>query len=393
MNILYIGAFRLPNYDAGAPRVLNNAKVFRELGHNVSFISWGGMYGDSDLCSDGIYRVNDFKYIITDELPMRNTSLQERLLLKLNRGRKTIKILKEMECKPDLIIMYNADYNFTKKVYKLCSLYNIKLANDINEWFANNELHCIDVIKNHINMTIIQKKIRNKIVISTYLDKYYEKSNNLLVPPLCDRTDEKWDKIVEDKRIKESFEGLTFIYAGNPGKKDSIYTIVEAFNILAKNGENVRIIILGITLEKYINDYYKVNTDDKLHKNIIFLGKVSQDLVPAYYKKADFMVLFRETTRKSMAGFPTKIAESITSGIPVITNSTSDIDKYIKNGVNGFVLDTYDANSLIFFLQDVILKLGAEKLQEMKESTVKTSEYFDWHSYKESFRYFINNLR
>ena len=44
MNILYIGAFRLPNLDAAAPRVLNNAKAMREAGHNVKFISWGGKY-------------------------------------------------------------------------------------------------------------------------------------------------------------------------------------------------------------------------------------------------------------------------------------------------------------------------------------------------------------
>ncbi len=35
MNILYIGAFRLPNLDAAAPRVLNNAKAMREAGYNM----------------------------------------------------------------------------------------------------------------------------------------------------------------------------------------------------------------------------------------------------------------------------------------------------------------------------------------------------------------------
>ena len=29
MNIIYLGAFRLPNYDAAAPRVLNNARALR----------------------------------------------------------------------------------------------------------------------------------------------------------------------------------------------------------------------------------------------------------------------------------------------------------------------------------------------------------------------------
>jgi hypothetical protein len=49
-------------------------------------------------------------------------------------------------------------------------------------------------------------------------------------------------------------------------------------------------------------------------------------------------------------------------------------------------------NSLIFFLQDVILKLGAEKLQEMKESTVKTSEYFDWELTDEETEFFRKKM-
>lgn len=392
MDILYIGSFRLPNYDAGAPRVLNNAKVFREIGCNVNFISWGGKYRESDLCEDGLYRVDGFEYIITEELPINAGSIINRIISKIKRGNKTLKLLSNMETKPDLIIMYNADLDFSRKILEFCNKYNIKLANDINEWHANNELHLIDIIKNSINMRKTQHKILNKIVISSFFNDYYNTSNNLLVPPLCDKNEAKWSREIFDERINE-FNGITFIYAGTPAKKDIICTFLEAVNSLVKKGENIRFIILGITRENFLSCYSRYILDKEIHENIIFLGRISQDLVPAYYKKADFMVLFREPTRKSMAGFPTKIAESITSGIPVITNSTSDIDKYIKNGVNGFVLDTYDANSLIFFLQDVILKLGAEKLQEMKESTVKTSEYFDWHSYKESFRYFINNLR
>ena len=60
MNIVYIGAFRLPDLDAAAPRVLNNAKAFRALGHNVRFISWGGTYRENHYCDDGKYRVQGF---------------------------------------------------------------------------------------------------------------------------------------------------------------------------------------------------------------------------------------------------------------------------------------------------------------------------------------------
>ena len=46
--ILYTGAFRFPIGDAAAPRVLNNAKILRELGYDVVFIGFGGEARDED---------------------------------------------------------------------------------------------------------------------------------------------------------------------------------------------------------------------------------------------------------------------------------------------------------------------------------------------------------
>ena len=36
-TILYVGGFELPDKNAAAHRVLNNAKIFRELGFHVIF--------------------------------------------------------------------------------------------------------------------------------------------------------------------------------------------------------------------------------------------------------------------------------------------------------------------------------------------------------------------
>lgn len=141
-----------------------------------------------------------------------------------------------------------------------------------------------------------------------------------------------------------------------------------------------------------MTNYSNYITDKDLHNNIIFLGRISQDLVPAYYKKADFMVLFREPNRKNMAGFPTKIAESITAGVPILTNPTSDIDKYIKNGVNGYILNSYDNDSIVSCIENSILKLKEEELQCMKKNTIESSKSFEWQSYKTMFRNFLDNL-
>ena len=53
MNILYIGLFRFPEGDAAASRVLNNARMFRDLGHYVKILSFGGEYREEDASVEG----------------------------------------------------------------------------------------------------------------------------------------------------------------------------------------------------------------------------------------------------------------------------------------------------------------------------------------------------
>lgn len=391
MNIVCVGAFRLPNLDAAAPRVLNNAKALRTAGHEVSFISWGGAYRDNDLHDDGYHYVDGFKYVITDELDPKGC-LWNKFKEKLRRGNKSLGILNSMRENTNVIIMYNADYSWTKKMINYCSKNNIKLVNDITEWYDNNELHLTDIIPNHINMTRTQRMVKNKIVISSFLYTFYSESNNMLLPPLCDSKADKWMATIQDERVK-SFNGVTLIYAGNPAKKDCVHTVINAVNTLANEGKRIRFIILGTTREAYIKNYRNKLQPGSLHENIIFLGRVSQDLIPAYYMKADYMILLREPSRKNMAGFPTKFAESMTAGVPVIANATSDIAKYIQNGKNGFLVESYDYDSILKTLQDSVLTLSKAHVDEMKRKTRKLNAAFDYRSYRNSVNKFFNNLR
>lgn len=391
MFIIYIGPFRLPNLDAASQRVINNAKAFREVGCEVKFISWGGIYRDQDLCDDGKYRVCGFEYQISNDLPI-NESMYDRLRTRLFRGRRSINLMKSLP-RPDLIITYNASNAFTRILIRYCKANDIKLANDVNEWYSNDELHFIDVLSNYVNMVHTQRLVKNKIVISSFLDSYYSDSNNVLVPPLCDQDEQKWTNFVDDERIKP-FKGVTLIYAGNPAKKDCIHSVISAVNTLANEGNPIRFLILGISREDYMRRHNcSFFGETSIHENVVFLGRVSQDLIPAYYKKADFMVLLREPNRKSMAGFPTKLAESMTAGIPVITNATSDLPKYVINGKTGFLSFGFDYDSVLYTLKKSVLPLSCNEICQMKENVKMSRNVFDWRSHVNDFKVFIKCLK
>lgn len=392
MNIIYIGSFRFPSFDAAAARVLNNSKAITKAGHQVLVISWGGAYRDKDLCEDGKYRIDgSIEYIVTNELDT-NGGFFSKMKNFMKRGRITIGYLKTLHCQPDIIILYNATNEWTRKMMNYCIRHQIFIVHDITEWYSSNELYFFQWIPNWLNMTVTQHKIKNKILISTWLNHYYERSNNLLIPPLCDRNESKWTNTL-DEDVIPSFDGITLIYAGVPGKKDSLHTVIKVVNRLAYKGKPIRLLILGCELNTYYASNRKFLEDSNLHENILFLGRVSQDLVPAYYKKSDFMVLLRESTRKNMAGFPTKVAEAITAGVPVITNNTSDLPKYIHDGQNGFILKSCDEKSLYNLLLYKVLPLSEEERIRMKKHTTDSSKSFNYETYINEFDSFIKNLK
>ena len=390
MTFYYCGAFRFPKYDAAAARVLNNAHILQELGHTVKFISWGGKYDEKDLCADGIYRVDGMEYCITNEIDAKG-GLFNKMMQVFTRGKKTLELLNEATCKPDVIIMYNADFFWTRTMINYCKKNDIKLINDITEWYDSNELHIYERPFNILNMKFLQKKVRNKIVISSFLKDFYQDSNNILLPPLCNQKDEKWNKTIENELIKP-FNGITLIYAGTPAKKDLVHVAINVVNRLANEHYDIRFLILGITKEMYLNRYSSQLDSSELHNNIIFLGRVSQELVPAYYKKADFMILLRESTRKNNAGFPTKVAESISAGVPVITNESSDLPLYIESGKNGFLLKDISTLAIYDFFKNKLLCLQREDINTMKRCVQDSKKVFDFHTYKDAMSSFLSKL-
>lgn len=387
MNILYVGAFRFPNRDAAGARVLNNAKIFRALGHNVQFLSWGGNYKESDILADGSYAHDGFPYVITQDLDLSG-SLWQKFCKYINRAGKSIKMINEKTPRPDLIIAYNPDFFLTTHLLRYCRKKGIYLANDLTEWYSYDEMPFFERPLYWFNMRCLQKRVRNKILISSKLKDHFGHSNNIKLPPLCDSSDLKWYACVEDHKIGD-FDGITFIYAGTPAKKDNIYVAVSAIDRLAKEGAPVRIIVIGITKETYLSHS---SSHKCLHDNIIFIGRISQDLVPAYYRCADFMILLRDQNRKNNYGFPTKVAESISAGVPVITNATSDLADYIKDSETGFIIGECSVEAVYRLVKERVLSLDSKKLNQMKNHVHTMKYLFDWPTYKGSVSDFIKDL-
>ena len=390
MQILYIGSFRLPNYDAAAARVLNVARALRACGHDVRFISWGGNMRIEDKLDDGRYCVDGFPYVVTGELGIRG-GLFKKALGWFTRGNKTKAILKEELGHYDVVITYNC--SLIKWLVPFCKKNGVFLITDLTEWYDNNEQRLIEKPGYYIDMNFVQPRIKNKILISSYLDNHFHDSHNIVVPAMCDASEKKWipNQSIADGALYRN-EAQTLIYAGNPARKDAIHFVIRAVQRLSKEEYPIRFVILGISREDYFKKYSDLLPDGELSGNIQFLGRVSQDLVPSYYAKADFMVLLRESTRKNNAGFPTKFAESFISGTPVIANITSDLGQYLKDGVTGFVVNNPNEDDIYYILKNKVATINKDSIDVMRRNVREMSSHFDYHTYIEPLRAFFDNL-
>lgn len=389
MKIIYIGAFRFPTYDAAAARVLNIGRTLRMSGHDVTFIAWGGKYDHNVSDHEGdIY--DGFRYYISGELNERNILKKTRN--KFFSGLDSIKIFKRLIPDTDIVIAYNPDFYFNRRLVSICKTHRIKYIVDITEWFDNKEIKIVDILPNWFNMTYFNRHmVKNMILISSYLGHFYSSNHKIIIPPTCNREDTKWEI---PKTKKSDCQPISLIYAGTPARKDKLHCIINAVeSIQEAHPGKIRLLILGIDKATYLTKYHNLINTSNLSEAVQFFGRVNQDDVPRYYAMADFMVLLRDSTRKSNAGFPTKFAESMMAGTPVIANLTSDLNSYLKDGYNGFVVDQPSAGSLTTLLMNKVLPLGQSDLAKLHEHALQIGyKYFNYSEYTAKLDRFIHNL-
>lgn len=385
MKVLYTGSFRFPDKDAASQRVLNIGKVFRKVGYDVVFFGWELKERQEDYVDNRGYFFERFRYLSQNELDrgFRNPFL--RLGNFIFRGSKTLSNIKKYikNEKIDYIIVYNANSYFLYKLHQFSKKNNIKLICDCTEWYEPDHLpggkYGLANFDNNLRINKLYPLIKNVIVISSFLEKHLDKlgCRTIIIPPLVDLELNKWK--IDSCMEKTNNERIRLIYAGNPGKKDLLSPFFEALKEINKNSIRIEFMILG-SGEEYVRDNFYSN-DIEIPCYIKCMGFVMMSEVSHYYNSSHFSVLLREDKRYAHAGFPTKLVESLSSGVPLVTNNTSDIKKYIKDGMNGFILRNNSTEGIIECF-NTILKLPKKDLQKLSENSKKVARNnFDFNTY------------
>lgn len=350
-TILYIGGFELPDKNAAAQRVLNISKILKKLNYNVILL------GLTKEKSENLKKATQIEKCIEyyeKKYPSKKINWLQQILL-INKEIKLIKKIKNVK----IVICYNYPAISLYRLKKYCNKHNIKILGDITEWYlpSSNWIKNIDII---LRMKYVNKKLDGLICISRYLETYYKKINTVYIPGLVDKNDEKW----KCKINKEKNKKIRFIFLGDPGKnckKERLDLLIEAICKVENEKKDFKLIIAGVEKEKFEQNYKYLPTLKNYSKRVIYLGKIAHAEVIKELKKSDYSVIPRENQLNNIAGFPTKLGESLNANIPVIATDVGDIKEYIVDGENGYILKNCEVKTIQNKLEYLLKKRKEKK--------------------------------
>ena len=290
------------------------------------------------------------------------------------------------------VIMNVGSHERFKNIRKICSTKNIPLILEICEWYDKTSfrLKRFDP-RYHLmgkNMNDTYRSADGIIAISRLLADHFAKMKVpvIRIPTIMDT------RILPYSR-EIAYEKIRLIHAGSAAvHKEKFKNIMLAINFFGANNP-FEYHIYGsdrATILKNIDDDFALL--DSLDSHLYIRGKIPQQQVHQAYMDADYSIFVREDKRSSHAGFPTKLAESMAAGIPVIANNTGDIGLYLKHGENGYLLDDSSPDSIQEVLER-IMTLTSEEIARMREMARTTAEQsFDYRVYQQPLQDFLNDV-
>ena len=371
---LFITTDKYPNGDAGAVRVHALAKILQLIGYEVTVVGLGPTTNFQFQKEDGVAYIS-FRSSSNTIV----SKIKDRLQLK-----KRLEDILMSEHSPwDLIAVSLVSRNIMNMLKSVVKKNGVMLLHDSVEWyspeqFSVGKLHPAYIAMDRRNRIYVDQSVR-VIAISSYLEKHFKNRGIITVriPAVMNVEQMSCEKTIDP-------HNRVFAYAGSPGKKDYLRVIIEGFAAM-QTAVPYELRLIGITKEQLVTlcDVDPAHIE-KLGDSLCCMGRIPREQVLEELRRSDFTVLMRsEEQRYAKAGFPTKFAESLATATPVISNATSDIANYLKDGVNGYLVSACSAQALKESLQKAFALTYEERIAMQKSARKTAEEYFDYRNYIE----------
>ncbi|ALH82286.1 glycosyltransferase [Sphingopyxis macrogoltabida] len=349
MRIWIIGHFDTRESAAASLRVRGTAQALRIAGHDVHIydVRRGVPSGGENWSITVPDGQADLSGISIDEYAEGFLSSSSPGIRGLFLGDAITEQLCRSDARPDLIILYGTHLGYVRRLRRLCDEWRIPFVLDVVEWYAAEDLpggrFGPYAFSNMLSMRWASLGADGFFVISERLADHYGRTGKpvVTVPPLfaeAAATESKWS--AGDGR-------LHLVYAGSPGNKEAFGTLIGGLGIAAARGTAITLHVVGITeadLRAVPGGPGWLDRPDAA-KTICY-GRVANARAQEIVSRSDFSLLLRPLRRSNQFGFPSKLAESMMLGTPVIANLFSDLSRFLRDGENALLLPELSEEAL-----------------------------------------------
>lgn len=368
-RVLFLAPFIFPKQEAGATRLTMLGLSLRAKGVDVDYCGFG-----EETISDGMrYRTLNPFFSGHKVLNWAAWRLQPLLFIGF--------ALTHLHAY-DAVVCSFLSAPVTNWIKRRCSKLGVRFFVDCTEWYCPEEFPKGETdpsYRDHIRLLtdVIDSTVR-VIAISTFLEDHFKNAgcSVLRIPAILDSEELGGSRCgsADEKPVRVT-------YAGSPGVKDSIDVVLSAVTMLSPAVRaGLEFHLYGIASE----NLPKMVDGHPLPANIIAHGRVSRPEVVDALRQSDFTILMRNPELTfAKAGMPTKVTESLSCGVPVIANITSDLGEYL-NDENAVIVSDFSVASCAAALERAS-RLPFAKRVEMSRAAFETARsqldyrvYADW---------------
>lgn len=152
------------------------------------------------------------------------------------------------------------------------------------------------------------------------------------------------------RRAPDVARGAGALFCGSWDHMKGISYLVEAFSMLAREGQGVPLTVLGsgVSAQTVLQSF-----SEEARRHVTVVDKVPEERVIAEFQRHDVLVF-----PSTYEGFGLVVIEAMSQGLPVIATPLGCVPAVMRDGVNGRIVPSRDARALASTVAELMRNPG-----------------------------------
>jgi glycosyltransferase involved in cell wall biosynthesis len=277
-----------------------------------------------------------------------------------------ISVIKESKKKSTIVFIVPSNFVFFSFVTFLFFLFKVKIISEkLEEFDPPFFLKGFSKISSIVSSFITKKTFTLFDMVFTITDQLYEdckkynKNSKKIYPAIVDY---KYYSTFKNSKYLGKLNYPYICYAGHliEGQNGALSLLMgfKELNRIYKN--KVYLIYIGGKSDPNYNFYINKCKELNLENRVIFTNYLRKDNLRKVYQYATILSILKPFNKRNTKNFPGKLAEYLSTGVPVIASSVGDMGKFLKDNTSAFLVNdlspTTIGKKLKFILKNKILR-------------------------------------